>query len=211
MGVHCVELDVYFVDGQLVVFHDDDLERTTNGAGKIQEQSFEYLRSLDCGQGQRMPTLGEVVELLDRRVGLNIELKGPGTAAPVVAAIQSMRAAGWTDAHLLVSSFDHAQLRQARSLDPQIKIGALYFQPPQDVFESIKGLKAFSFNAGVWFIEAEMVEQAQALGLRVYVYTVNESADIRRMRALGVDGVFTNYPDRVLDGQPGAVLPAAWS
>ena len=80
MGAPCVEVDVYFVDGHLLVFHDDRLERTTNGFGYLADHDFEYLRSLDAGEGERIPTLREVFETVGLKAGVNIELKGPGTA-----------------------------------------------------------------------------------------------------------------------------------
>ena len=81
LGVDGVEIDVYAVEGQLVVIHDETLERTTNGAGHVEAQSFEYLRSLDAGMGEKVPTLREVLDIVDRRAFVNIELKGRETAA----------------------------------------------------------------------------------------------------------------------------------
>lgn len=89
LGTPCIEIDVHHVDGHLVVFHDDRLERRTNGIGNLAEQSFEYLRSLDAGNGERIPTLQEVCETIGPGIGLNIELKGPGTATPVADYVAS--------------------------------------------------------------------------------------------------------------------------
>jgi glycerophosphoryl diester phosphodiesterase len=210
MGVHAVELDVHLVDGQLVVIHDDQLERTTSGSGSMQDHSFEELRRLDAGSGEHIPTLGEVVQLLDQRVGLNIELKGPGTAGPVVEQVRNMRAAGWRDDQILLSSFNHQLLRQARELDSTVKIGALISNASEAGFKMARSLQAISINAGLSFVDQDLVDEAHANNLRVYIFTVNESADIQRMRELGVDGVFCDYPDRVLADQAGSMLPSDW-
>ena len=87
LGVDGVEIDVYLAGGQLVVIHDETLERTTNGRGLVEEQSFDYLRSLDAGMGEKIPTLREVFDTVNRRAFINVELKGSGTAEPVFALV----------------------------------------------------------------------------------------------------------------------------
>ena len=109
LGVPCMEVDVYYVDGHLVVFHDDRLERLTNGSGYVWEQSFDYLRSLDAGDGQQIPTLEEVCEVIGSQACLNIELKGPDTAVPVAALLSKLIADGWDKEKFLVSSFYHLE------------------------------------------------------------------------------------------------------
>lgn len=196
LGANWIEIDVYCVEGQLIAFHDDRLERTTNGKGFVMEQSFEYLRSLDAGQGERIPTLSEIFETLaqaQRPIGLNIELKGPGTASPVVEFLSQQE---WTPERLTVSSFQLDQLRQVRSLNPQIPLGLLYWKVPGDAIATAQSLSARSLNLPLQSVTAERVQAAQAEGLQIWVYTVNEVEDLRRMRSLGIDGVFTDYPDR---------------
>jgi glycerophosphoryl diester phosphodiesterase len=210
MGAHCIELDVYAVDGELVVFHDDTLERTTNGTGTVMGQTFTALRQLDAGSGERIPTLDEVIRLVDKQAGINIELKGPNTADPVMETITRMRSAGWSDELILVSSFDHAQLARARELDPGVRLGALYFESPAKGLVDVRAMGAYALHPGAWFVDESLVAEAQAAGLKVYVYTVNEPAEIERMRQLGVDGVFTNYPDRVLKTQDNRDIPYSW-
>jgi glycerophosphoryl diester phosphodiesterase len=82
MGCPWIELDVYHIDGELLVIHDDTLERTTNGTGDVMDQSVAYLRTLDAGDGQQIPTLNEIIELVGHRAGINVELKGPDTELP---------------------------------------------------------------------------------------------------------------------------------
>ena len=132
MGAPCVEVDVYFVDGHLLVFHDDRLERTTNGFGYLADHDFEYLRSLDAGEGERIPTLREVFETVGLKAGVNIELKGPGTARPVVELIADFRGKGWHNDLILVSSFNHRELEMVRCLDPSVRLGALMVALPVD-------------------------------------------------------------------------------
>jgi glycerophosphoryl diester phosphodiesterase len=197
LGATWMEIDVQLVDDHLVVFHDERLERTTNGAGLLCEQTFDELRRLDAGLGERIPTLEEVFDSIGDRIGLNIELKGPGAAEPVVREIRAQLARGWIYDRLLVSSFDHEQLRRVRQLDPAIAIGALFKQPPADAVEFAERLGCYSVNVAIAHVDAALVADAHDRGLKVYVYTVNDLADLARMRSIGVDGVFSDYPERV--------------
>ncbi len=201
LGAPCVEADVYHVDGNLVVFHDDRLERTTNGSGYLLDHDFDYLRSLDAGDGEKIPTLGEVFETVDLKAGVNVELKGPGTARPVVEFISTLRKYGWGDDMILVSSFKHQELEEVHRIDPQIKLGVLNVGLPADNTAFAVTLGAYSVHLSLKSVDRRFVEDAHSRGLRVFVFTVNHPKDIRRMEGLGVDGVFTNYPERVLQHQ----------
>jgi len=198
LGVPWVELDVYEVEGHLIVIHDKKLERTTNGAGYVMDQTFDYLRSLDAGKGQKIPTLEEVFDLVQRRAGINIELKGPDTAEPVAAFIERYRFKGWTDEEILVSSFNHRELKKIKGFDSEVRIGPLIKEIPDGYAAFAKEMEAFSVHVSLKHISRAFVEDAQHRGLKVYVYTVNQTEDIELMRSFGVDGVFTNYPERVL-------------
>lgn len=201
LGAPCVEADVYHVDGNLVVFHDDRLERTTDGSGYLLDHDFDTLRSLDAGDGERIPTLGEVFETVDLRAGVNIELKGPDTARPVVDFVSALRKEGWRDDLILVSSFNHRELEEVRRIDPRIRLGALMVGLPVDDAAFAAALGAYSVHLSLEFIDRRFVDDAHSRGLRVFVFTVNYPDDIQRMEGLGVDGVFTNYPERVLSHQ----------
>ncbi len=210
LGAPCLEIDVYHVDRHLVVFHDDRLERTTNGTGYLLEQRFETLRTLDAGCGERIPTLEEVFATVDRRAGVNIELKGPATARPVVRLLAELRRGGWPDELILVSSFDHRQLAEVRRLDPGIRIGALIVGLPVNDAAFAAALGAYSLHLSLEFIDRRLVADAHARGLQVFVFTVNHPEDIRKMAQLGVDGVFTDFPERVLGLYPQTRPPLGW-
>ncbi|MBW1781988.1 MAG: glycerophosphodiester phosphodiesterase [Deltaproteobacteria bacterium] len=198
LGTPCVEVDVYHVDGNLVAFHDDRLERTTNGTGYLLDRDFSYLRSLDAGDGERIPTLEEVFDTVGLKAGVNIELKGPGTARPVVELISTLRKRGWRDDLILVSSFNHRELEAVRRMDSGIRLGALMVGLPVDDAAFATALGAYSAHLSMDFVDRRFVDDAHSRGLRVFVFTVNHPDDISRMESLGVDGVFTNYPERVL-------------
>lgn len=196
MGCPWIELDVYAVEDQLVVIHDDTLERTTNGKGNVMAQSFAELRELDAGDGQQIPTLAEVIELVDRRAVINVELKGRGTAEPVSALLDSYCERGWSPEDFLLSSFHLDELAHASE---RYRRGALFSRRSrQEPLAAARKLNAWSINLDLDNVNPAIVHAAHSAGFKVLVFTVNKPEDIARMRELGVDGIFTNYPDRVL-------------
>jgi len=197
LGAPWVEADVHYVDNHIIVMHDQRLERTTNGKGLLSEKDFTYLRSLDAGNGERIPTLEELLNLIGGKAGINIELKGPGTAEPVIELIRERIDSPGDIDNFLISSFDHNTIKEVRSLDNRIKIGVLLDGFPETYPSIAEDLNAYSVNQKIDFVDREFVIDAHKRGLKVFVYTVNEPDDITKMEAMGVDGVFTNYPDRV--------------
>ena len=196
LGVDMIELDVHVLaSGELVVIHDHMVNRTTNGTGYLTDFTFEDLRALDAGNGQQVPTLSEVIDLVDRQIPINIELKGHGTAKPVAALLDGYLARGWSSEDFLISSFNHVELAEFHKLHPTIKLGALLSTIPVDYAAFAENLGAYSMNPDAGCICAELVEDAHNRGLKVFVHTVNEQSEIERMRSLHVDGIFTNFPD----------------
>ena len=194
VGVDAVELDVYCVDGHLVVIHDDKLERTTNGHGAVMNTPFETLRSLAAGRGEPIPTLDEVIELVAGRVAINIELKGDGTAAPVARCI-----AAQPNAEILVSSFEHAELDRFRRESPIALVAPLFHRPSPQMFDIAAALGAWSINVSARLATPELLREIARRGYRSLVYTINEKATAQTLRAAGAGGVFTDYPDRMAD------------
>ncbi|TAJ55129.1 MAG: glycerophosphodiester phosphodiesterase [Nevskiaceae bacterium] len=199
-GAPWLEFDVQrHPSGELFLLHDLSLDRSTNGRGLPGELSWEALRALDAGLGERLPTLDEALDLIDQRAGVNIELKTwDGTAAAVAAKLRERVAAGWPLEQLLVSSFHLPELFEFHQLAPEIPVGALLCGVPLDWAACASELQATSLNLSSEFVDARLVADAKSRGLAVYVYTVNDPEEYRRLAALGIDGVFTDYPDRLL-------------
>ncbi len=188
-----IELDVYAVENEVIVIHDDKLERTTNGHGDVMDASLSYLRSLDAGDGEKIPTLIEVIELVNHRACINVELKGAGTAEPVSQLLIQLCQRGWQAEEFLISSFDHPELAKT---DKIFRRGALFAKKVDDYFARTTRLGAYALNLSMKITTAELVRQAHDQGLIVLVYTVNKHEDMQRLKAMGVDGIFTNFPDR---------------
>lgn len=199
LGAHWVEFDVQLHEGELLLMHDLRLERTTNGKGRLDEHSLVQLRALDAGKGQQIPTLQEALALIDQRIGVNVELKTwNGTGAEVARVLRDVIAQGWPLEKIQVSSFHLPELYEFHDLAPEIPIGVLLCGVPLDWAGCALELGASSLNISDEFIDERIVADAHARGLKVFVYTVNHPDEIMRMKAMGIDGIFTDYPDRAL-------------
>lgn len=197
LGVDAIEIDVYNVEDHLVVIHDRNLSRTTNGTGYLDHRSFAYLRSLDAGKGEQIPTLAEVFDTVARHALINIELKGSNTAKLVVDLIQAYLSQKWSYSDFVVSSFNHDELHRVKQICPEITTGMLIYGLPWKYLTSAQELQTEIVIPSLDYVTPELVKSVQQQGLQLWVYTVNQPNDINLMRALGVDGIFTNYPERV--------------
>ncbi|MEL6439986.1 MAG: glycerophosphodiester phosphodiesterase family protein [Cyanobacteria bacterium J06621_8] len=198
LGVDVVEVDVYNVERRLVVIHDRDLGRTTNGTGYVEEYSFADLRALDAGKGEKIPTLEEVFNTVNRQAVIDIELKGNNTAELVVDLIREYLNQGWSWSDFIVSSFNHEELHQVKSICAEIKTGMLIYGLPWRYLAILQQLRAEVLIASIDFVNPDLIASAHRLGVPVWIYTVNQAKEIDRLRGLGVDGIVTNYPERVL-------------
>lgn len=198
LGVDGVEIDVYNIEDNLIVIHDRNLSRTTNGIGYLEEHSFDYVRSLDAGKGEQIPTLREVLDTVDRQAIINIELKGNNTARLVVDLIAEYLNQGWSKSDFVVSSFNHYELHLFTTLCPQVTTGMLIYGLPWSYIATAQKLQADIIIVAIDYVSPELINKVHRHNLPVWVYTVNQSHDINRLRALQVDGIFTNYPERVI-------------
>lgn len=199
LGAPWIELDVQWHRDRLWVFHDDRLERVTNGRGRLLEQTPEYLRALDAGEGERIPFLDEVIERVQRRARINIELKtAAGTAGAVASVLRGCLARGWQPEDFMVSSFLLPELHEFKRRLPLVPLGVLLCGVPLDLAAAGSHLGAATLNIALEFAEPALIEDGHRRGLKVNVYTVNEPDDVARLQRLGVDGVFTDHPERIL-------------
>lgn len=200
LGADMVELDVRLSsDGELVVIHDDTVDRTTDGTGRVDSMSFNELRKLDAGNGERIPSLEQVLLHVGDRCSVNVELKGPGTALPVADALRRFtRSRGVPWQNFLVSSFDHDQLAELKQAEPRIRLAPLFRgELPENFIDIAHRLGAWSVNLRGDDVSPELIERCHREGLRVLVYTVDEPREMARFREWGVDGIFSDYPDRL--------------
>jgi len=196
LGVDQIEIDVQLtIDGHLILMHDPTTNRTTNGSGKIAELTCAEIRQLDAGSGERVPTLDEALALVNGKVVLQIELKGPGTAQPTVSAVMN---AGRED-HVVLTSFMHQELKAAHRLNPRLRLGALWGRLPADVVQQTKQLDAEALHIWHEFVDQHLVTEAHAQGLLVRAWNTSKEEDMRRLINLGVDAIGSDRPDVLID------------
>ncbi len=200
LGATWLEFDVHLVHDRLMVIHDDTVDRTTNGTGPLSVHTLGELRALNAGEGERIPFLEEVLELAAGRARLNIELKGGGTAAPTVAALQEAVTTGsWRPEQFVLSSFDWPQLQEVRGLEASLPVAPLEGKGAGGELLEVAGrLGAEAIHISRWSARARLIESAHQRGLEVRVFTVNQDWEYDLLRRLGVDGFFTDFPLRAL-------------
>jgi glycerophosphoryl diester phosphodiesterase len=192
-----IEIDIHEVDGQLFVIHDRWLHRTTSGHGQIFNYDYQYLRSLDAGGGEVIPTLDEVLKLVAGKCTINIELKAVKNLTLLFSYIdEAIKTTALLSNDVLFSSFNHRLLHAIKQQRPDFAIGALTACYPLDYAKFAEQLNAYSVHLDVDFISEHFVADAHRRGLKVFVYTVDELEDINAMKHLGVDGIFSNYPTK---------------
>jgi len=193
-GAQWIEIDVRAHEGELLVIHDDELDRTTNGHGQLSLYSVSQLRQLDAGNGEKIPLLSEVLALINRRVILNIELKDSASAPLVLQLIEQHLANGGLYDDFVVSSFFHHDLQWLKAQLPCLKIAALSAGVGLDYAKSAQQLKAWSINLCGESLNQAIIDDAHQRGLKVLVYTVNKVSQFEQLQQMGVDGIFTDYP-----------------
>jgi glycerophosphoryl diester phosphodiesterase len=197
LDVDMIEIDVFVIkSGELVVFHDEILDRLTNTSGKIEDFTWDELQKVVVKGNHRIPTLEEVIKTIDQKVPLNIELKGKNTAKPTFELLQNFYKKGWKKNDFIISSFLWDELEAFRKLDAEIAIAVLTEENPTDALVMGKKLKAVAINPWWKTLTKENVELIQEEGFKIYTYTVNEPDDIKTVSELGVDGIFCNFPER---------------
>lgn len=201
-----VELDIQLSrDGEIVVIHDEWVDRTTEGKGEVRSFTLAELKALHANktfpeyQDATIPTLREVYELLaPTGLTVNVELKTgvffyPGIEEKVLKLTREM---GMED-RVIYSSFNHYTVKKMKELDPTVKTGVLYADGIYQAPAYGKALNADALHPALYnVLYPGMVKAAHELGMKVNVWTVNEEEHMRLLLSQGVDALITNYPDR---------------
>jgi glycerophosphoryl diester phosphodiesterase len=216
LGASFIETDLHLTrDARFVAIHDAVLERTTNGRGPVHDFTLRELRELDAGKwfdrefmGEKIPTLEEILQFSrDNDVVFYLEVKYDaawGMHHALVAALQKAESAART----VVISFDPATLKAVHQLDTSLLIGLLIDKPTADFVSVATGVGARQVCAASAIVTPELVRRAHESDLHVAAWTVNTVEDMRRMMAVGVEGVMTDFPGRLRAAIEDAVASA---
>ncbi|MBO7743351.1 glycerophosphodiester phosphodiesterase [Paenibacillus sp. MWE-103] len=208
LGATGIETDVQMTsDGQLVLIHDESLQRTAGSPRLVKDVTLEEAKQLDAGSwfdpafaGERIPTLGELLELVKPRedVYVNLELKNSIVNYPGLeeAVIEEIRRQGLGE-RIIVSSFNHYSLVLCKELAPEIRTGVLYVEGLYEPWEYAARIGASALHAHHRAVLPEWTAQAAERGIVYNPWTVNEPAEMKRLLDAGVASIITDYPDRL--------------
>ncbi|MGL4425412.1 MAG: glycerophosphodiester phosphodiesterase [Cetobacterium sp.] len=190
-------------DGELVVFHDWTLERTSNGTGYLRDHNLDELKKLDVGSwfdekfsGERIPTLKEVLDIIPDNFLINIELKEEYSRERGTETLLSDVIKNYKHKNIIVSSFSHNLLKNLKELDDSIKIGLLVESHLLNLDKYIDnlGFEIAAYHPSKNFIFIKDIEYLSAKNIEINVWTVNSIIDIKNLKKMGVTRVITNYP-----------------
>ncbi|MCR8658571.1 glycerophosphodiester phosphodiesterase [Paenibacillus endoradicis] len=208
MNADYLELDIQLSkDNELVVIHDSTVDRTTNGSGAVKDFTLEELQSLDSGswfnekfEGQRIPTLGEVLAVCRGKIGVLIETKWPylysGLEQKLADELASYHMHLPTE-RVIVQSFDQNSVKRFHAIMPQIPIGVLVEDEAilaEDKLTELAEYVAY-VNPALELVTGEAIERIHSRGMKIFPWTVRSRNVIQPLLKLGVDGVITDYPD----------------
>ena len=201
MGATMLELDVHLSrDGHLIVIHDADVSRTTNGAGRVTEMTLDHIKQFYAGESERVPTLPEVIELARDRVQLYIELKDPRGLGPLVQVLRNLCVVE----QVIAASFDPGLLQQVKQLSPEMRTSVLI--GPRSKDEMIRQAMSLDIDYihPAWenlsptphtLLTSDLLSDIRHHGLGIITWHEERPEELRALLELGVDGICTNTPD----------------
>lgn len=213
LGAGFIETDLQLSrDARLVAMHDDTLERTTNGRGPVSSKTVEELRKLDAGSwfppsgqgaasfaGERIPTIEEILAFgREHEIGLHLEIKPTGPSGAEHAIVGALHASNEV-ARSVVLSFSAGVLKRVRQLDPLVMTGFLFSDRLSSPVSTAVDAGARQLLPRIDRVTRELVTEAHAHDLKVVAWTADSRAEMQKLIAAGVDGIITNYPDRLIE------------
>lgn len=195
IDLHCdgIELDVHLsCDGEIMIIHDETINRTTNGIGLVNDISASKLKRFG------IPTLAEVINLVNKKCFINMEIKDAKATNKVVALIRKFISEKQCNYNqFLISSFDWEILEQVSLLNSEILIGVLTDENLENALDFAQKINAYSINPSYKLLDKEKVTLLQQNGFLVFPWTVNEPHEIELQKSFNVDGIISDFPDRI--------------
>lgn len=207
MGCTGIETDVQMTkDGVLVLMHDESVRRTTNGMGMVKDYTYSEISKLDAGswksrkfKGVKVPAAEELFYYLrNKNIILNIELKTgmviyEGIEEKTIDMIYKYNMQN----KVILSSFNHYSLAKCKQISKEIKTGVLYMEGFYKPYNYAKTLTADAIHPYYYAINEEVIKESQRAGIMVNVFTIDDEKDMKRFVQIGVNGIITNYPDKL--------------
>ncbi len=198
LGVEGIELDVHLSkDGVPVVLHDETVDRTTNGAGAVADMTVDELKALDAGEGERIPTLAEVLDLVGDAVLVDIEVKANAAGSAVLEEIKGR------DTRWVISSFDWDVLRYVRSVDAEAELWVLSTGATDEALATVDEVKASALALWQRAIDEDIAKMLVERSVPFWPWTVNDPEQAERLLEWGAFGICTDDPARLLEALEG--------
>ena len=199
LKVDGIEIDVHRCkSGELVVFHDFTLDRLTNGTDEVSNFTLAELKKLKVEKRYSIPTLEEVLDLVNCKCFINIELKGKNTSTRTVEIIEDyIEKHNWKYDDFIVSSFQHQELVNVYNLNKQIALGVLTKANLEEAIAFAKEVEAKAIHPNFALLSNTNVKFAKDKGYKVNTWTVNNPEAIKRMKKYKVDAIISDFPDRL--------------
>ena len=195
LGVAAVELDVQLTrDGRLAVIHDETLDRTTNGHGRVKEFTLAELQKLDAGKGESIPALEEVLELTRGRAHLLVEMKQPEAMGALLQFFREQRAFSAA----MVISFWHSALWVMKEAVPRLDTGALLVGRPADPVGLARAARTRTLVLNYRYIDWDLVDTAQRRKIEVIVWNIDDPEILDPYLAMNLDAICTNRPREII-------------
>ena len=201
LGVDGIEIDVFkCASGELVLFHDKNLKELTGESGLIENLTTEQLEQFLVLGKYKIPTLTNILTRIEKPLFVNIELKGLNTAQATSKIITDLSTStSWSLENFIVSSFNWDELEQFRVIDKNTPLGVLVSKSMSmnEAIEFGKKINAQSIHPNFKLLNNKTVKKIKNNGFKIYTWTVNDKIDIELMKELNVDGIISDYPDRI--------------
>ncbi len=189
-----IELDVHMTaDNEVIVFHDNNVLHN-NKPTQVNNLTLSELKNINLTQNQKIPTLIEVLDLIDKKVFLNIELKGKNTAKKTVEIVNDhIENKNWSNSHFLISSFSRDLLMETKFLNPDLRLGIITENDLELAFDFAKYLKLYSIHPHFSLLDLAETQRFQFKGFKVYPWTINQKEEKILMQSFGVNGIITDF------------------
>ena len=191
LGCDGTEFDVHLSkDGEVVVIHDEEVSRTTNGKGLVREMTLVELKQLNCDQAQKIPTLQEVIDQCKGKINLQIELKAEGTPSPVSKIIAKNKIIS----NVVVSSFNTEWLKEIKKINSKIKVSLLLNKIPKELAKLVTSIPLDFIGTRENITDKRIITKAHQWGVKIYAYHVNSARLGRKLIRSGIDEIGTDFP-----------------
>ena len=201
LGVHGIEIDIFkCLSGELVLSHENNLKRLTGKSGQLEKLTLNDLKDFLVAGKYKIPTLNDVLIKIESPLFVNIELKGSDTAGATSKIVADFsRKTSWTQDHFIVSSFNWNELEKFRSIDNNTPVGVLVNKSISinEAIEFGKKINAQAIHPHYQLLDEITVKKIKNNGFKTFTWTVNNTDDINFMKKIKVDGIISDYPDRI--------------